>query len=53
MPTPVNLCSYVIIHDNIQDATVDGMRGTILKSTPIPLVREEDRKQPWRSNERP
>lgn len=55
MPTPINLSSYVITYGNIQDAIADGIRDILLlKSTLIPLVREEeDKKQIWRTNERP
>jgi hypothetical protein len=51
MPTPVNLSSYAITYSNIPD----GIRDILLfKSTFIPLVREEeDKKQTWRTNERP
>ncbi len=54
MPTPVNLSSHVITYGNIQDAIVDGIRNMLLfKSTLNPLMREEDKKQIWRTNERP
>jgi hypothetical protein len=55
MPTPVNLSSYAITYSNIPDAICDGIRDILLfKSTFIPLVREEeDKKQIWRTNERP
>ena len=53
MPTPANLSSYVITYGNIQDAIADGIRDILLfKSTLIPLVCE-DKKQIWRTNDRP
>jgi hypothetical protein len=53
MPIPINLSSHVITYGNIQDAIVDGIRDILLlKSTLIPLMREEDKKEIWRTNER-